>query len=89
MHPYCVPIPALPRCMVNYVSAETREGRIVDCPCLELGCPGTVPPHLMEDLLRGTPALLELYQRLSFQKGLEAMGDIVYVEECGVRGWGV
>ncbi len=75
--------------MVNYVSAETREGRIVDCPCLELGCPGTVPPHLMEDLLRGTPALLELYQRLSFQKGLEAMGDIVYVEECGVRGWGV
>ncbi len=74
-------------CVLAYLVQETTNGRVVDVGCLDIGCSGTIQPHTLTAVLREGKRddLVELYDRLSFQKGLEAMGDIVYCprKTCG------
>jgi hypothetical protein len=61
-----------------------QSGKVLTLRCLDISCPGTIFPHHAKRLLlaAGRDAAVALFEKLSLEKGLEAIGAVAYCPRC-------
>ncbi|XP_052096502.1 E3 ubiquitin-protein ligase RNF14-like [Mytilus californianus] len=75
-HYYCK------ECVAAFCSIHVKDGTVQQLLCLESNCKTEIKPYIMKEVLDEEE--YKRWEQLTFQKGLDAMGDISYCPRCEI-----
>jgi E3 ubiquitin-protein ligase RNF14 len=71
-------------CLSHLCSINVADGNLSSLKCPDLKCGAWLPPQTLKDILPLDQ--YERWERLSLQKALDSMSDMVYCPRCEERG---
>ncbi|XP_076094526.1 E3 ubiquitin-protein ligase RNF14-like [Mytilus galloprovincialis] len=75
-HYYCK------ECVADFCSIHVKNGTVQQLQCLETSCKSEMKPYIIKEVLDKEE--FKRWEQLTFQKGLDSMGDISYCPRCEI-----